>query len=118
MSDWPGRGLVVLAGLSGAAGVALAARAAHMGGVNMETAARFLLLHAPVLMAVGMVRFNRVMTASAAVLAVGVALFAADLVMRESMGTGLFAYAAPIGGIGMMVGWAGIAAAGVFKRVV
>ena len=41
-----GRVLLALAGLTGAAGVALAAAGAHMGGDNLATASVFLLVHA------------------------------------------------------------------------
>ena len=112
------RALVVLAALAGLAGVALAAASAHVTGPgSLETSARFLLFHAPVLLAAsllagsGLVHPGLCRGAGLAV-ATGVALFSGDLAVRALAGTALFPMAAPAGGIGLMVGWAalGIAA--------
>lgn len=106
------RALVVLAGLSGAAGVALSAIAAHAGGSNLDTAARFLLVHAAALLAIGLARpAGRALTLAACGLALGTALFCGDLVARDLLGTRLFPMAAPAGGVLLIAGWLGVAAA-------
>ena len=98
--------------LLGLAGVALSAAAAHVpGGAQADTAARFLLLHAPTLLALaallgtGLVH-PRIGALAGLVLVIGLALFAGDLSMRAFRATALFTRAAPIGGIGLMLGWA------------
>lgn len=108
--------LILAAGLCGAAGVALSAVAAHGASPNMATAATFLVVHAPVLLVVGLSWFNTLMRWAAVILFIGVALFAADLVVRGLAGDRLFAMAAPIGGGLTILGWLGIAAAALFPR--
>ncbi|TIN31627.1 MAG: DUF423 domain-containing protein, partial [Mesorhizobium sp.] len=54
-SDGGSRILVLAGGLVGAAGVALSAAAAHRGGAFTGTAASFLLMHAPVFLAIGLI---------------------------------------------------------------
>ncbi|MBL8581693.1 MAG: DUF423 domain-containing protein [Rhizobiaceae bacterium] len=101
----------VLGGLFGAAGVALSAMAAHRGGAFIGTAATFLLAHAPVLLAIGLVAAGRPMRLATALLGLGVVLFCGDLLAREFLGGRLFPFAAPIGGSAMILGWLGIALA-------
>src|SRR3954463_12217792 len=114
--------LIALAGLSGLAGVALSAAGAHAtGGSNLETAGRFLLIHAAALVglaalaATGLVHPGVARAGGWAILVggggipVGVALFAGDLGMRVWRGAALFPMAAPAGGILLMIGWAAIA---------
>ncbi|WP_457936355.1 DUF423 domain-containing protein [Mesorhizobium sp. 10J20-29] len=108
--------LIAIAGLSGAAGVALSAAAAHSAGPNLGIAASFLLAHAPVFLAVGMLGGNRVMRSGTAALLLGVLLFCGDLVMRDYAGTRLFPMAAPAGGTIMILGWLGIAASALLPR--
>lgn len=103
-------------GLFGAAGVALSAAAAHAGGGNVETAANFLLAHAPALLAIGLFGRGRALAIGGAILLVGVLLFAGDLLMRHYVGTRLFPMAAPLGGTSMIVGWLVIAASAVTLR--
>ena len=110
------RFLILVAGLCGAAGVALSAVAAHGGAANTATAATFLVVHAPVLLVIGMAVFNNIMRWAAIVLLVGLALFAGDLVTRDLTDDRLFAMAAPIGGGLMIVGWVGIALSALFPR--
>lgn len=107
--------LIVLAALSGGAGVALSAAAAHAaGGANLDTAARFLLIHAAAVLALaalagtGLLHPGLGRAAGWALLA-GVALFAGDLSLRAWRGAALFPMAAPAGGIVLMLGW-GLAA--------
>jgi uncharacterized membrane protein YgdD (TMEM256/DUF423 family) len=104
--------LVMVAGLCGAAGVALSAVAAHAGGGNVGTAADFLLLHAPAFLAVGLLAAGRWLDVAAAVLFLGLFLFAGDLLSRDYLGTRLFPGAAPAGGVLMIAGWIGIAVSG------
>ncbi|HEV2557639.1 MAG TPA: DUF423 domain-containing protein [Microvirga sp.] len=104
------RVLIVLASVAGLAGVALSARAAHgPGGPLLETAARFLLIHAAVLLGVAALASGplspRLGSASGLVLALGLALFCGDLVRRALAGAALFPFAAPAGGILLMLGW-------------
>src|SRR5690606_20885048 len=79
------RFLILAAGLLGAGGVALLASAAHAGGDNLQTAAAFMLAHAPVLLAVGIAgrqAGGRILAPAALVVLAGVALFAGDLTLR------------------------------------
>jgi uncharacterized membrane protein YgdD (TMEM256/DUF423 family) len=114
--------LIVLAGLSGLAGVALSAAGAHAtGGSNLETAGRFLLIHAAALVGLaalagtGLVHPGAARAGGWAIL-VGVALFAGDLGMRVWRGAALFPMAAPAGGILLMIGWAAIALSALIPR--
>lgn len=97
--------LVLAGGLCGVAGVALSAAAAHAGGGNVETAASFLLMHAPALLAIGLVGAGCILRTGGFVLLFGLLVFAGDLVMRHYAGARLFPIAAPIGGGVMILGW-------------
>lgn len=110
------RFLVLMAGLSGAAGVALSAAAAHRGGAFTGTAASFLLMHAPVFLAVGLLAANRVLRTGAIVLLVGLLLFCGDLLARDFLGSRLFPMSAPLGGTLLIVGWLAIAASAVTRQ--
>lgn len=110
------RFLILVAGLCGAAGVALAAAAAHRGGPNTATAATFLVVHAPVFLVIGMTVFNNIMRWAALALLLGVALFVGDLVIRDFADQRLFPMAAPTGGGLMILGWLGIAVSALFPR--
>ena len=59
------RVFVLAGGLCGAAGVALSAAAAHLGGAFVGTAASFLLMHAPVFLAVGLIGAERALRSQA-----------------------------------------------------
>ncbi len=96
---------ILAAGICGAAGVALSAAAAHQGGGNLATAAQFLLLHAPALLAIGLLGGWIALRAGGAVLLLGVLLFSGDLIMRHYVGEKLFPFAAPAGGTLMIAGW-------------
>ena len=104
------RVLVGAGGLCGALGVALSAMAAHRGGAFTGTAASFLLMHAPVFLAIGLVGGNRMLRAGGLILLVGLAVFSGDLLARDLLGSRLFPFAAPTGGTLLMVGWLVIAA--------
>jgi len=105
-----GRVLVFAGGLCGAAGVALSAAAAHLGGAFVATAASFLLMHAPVFLAVGLLRGNRILRVGSLVLLVGLLLFCGDLLARDFVGSRLFPMSAPIGGTLLIGGWLVMAA--------
>lgn len=109
--------VLLLAGLMGACGVALAAAATHMGGALLGPASAMCLAHAPAMLAlfVGQ-RLIRTATGAGALMGLGTLLFAGDLVLKQFYGTGLFPMAAPSGGILMMLGWL-LAGAGAFFPV-
>lgn len=111
------RVLLALAGLTGAAGVALAAAGAHMGGDNLATASVFLLVHAAAAagLAAGALT-PRGGTLAAGALLLGAALFAGDLAARAFLGARLFPMAAPAGGMILIAGWLGLALAAAFGR--
>jgi uncharacterized membrane protein YgdD (TMEM256/DUF423 family) len=114
--------LLTLAGLMGAAGVALAALAAHAGdGSRLAPAAQMLLVHAPaVLAAVALIGQGwlgrRLGRAAALGLALGPLLFAADLGMRHVAGHALFPMAAPTGGSLAIIAWLVLALAALARR--
>ena len=108
--------LAAFAALLGAAGVALAAAAAHEAGGELgRTAALFLILHAAALL--GVAAHARPaprpapLIAIGCVMAAGAGLFAADLAARAFLGGRLFPFAAPIGGSAMILSWIALAVA-------
>lgn len=105
-----GRFFVFAGGLTGAAGVALSAIAAHAGGGNIGTAASFLLMHAPALLAIGLIGGGRVLRGGGVIVLVGLLLFCGDLLLRHYNGERLFPMAAPTGGTLMILGWLAVAA--------
>jgi uncharacterized membrane protein YgdD (TMEM256/DUF423 family) len=113
--------LIVFGALAGLIGVALSAMAAHgPGGANLETASRFLLLHAPVLLAtVALTRADAVSPGMGRVagwlIVAGLILFCGDLAMRSFRNAALFPMAAPIGGFVLMGGWAMLALAALVR---
>ncbi len=113
--------LIVAASLAGLLGVALSAAAAHSpGAANLETAARFLLIHAAVLLAIVALAFVGALhpgigRVAGWMVVAGLALFCGDLVMRALRGAALFPMAAPIGGFVLMGGWGLIAAAALMR---
>lgn len=96
---------IVAGGICGAAGVALSAAAAHQGGGHLATAAQFLLIHAPALLAIGLLGGWLALRTGGAVLLLGILLFSGDLIMRHYIGGRLFPLAAPAGGTLMIAGW-------------
>ena len=97
--------LVSSGGLAGAIGVALSALAAHEGGAGLAIPASFLLMHAPALLGIGYLASGRVARGGGLLLLVGLVLFCGDLVARHALGTRLFPYAAPGGGLALIGGW-------------
>lgn len=108
--------ILLVSGLTGAAGVALAAAASHGDAPFLGSASTMCLAHAPVLLALylGYKQF-RTAALAASILGLGTMVFAGDLVARHYLGARLFPFAAPLGGMMMMLGWLFIAA-GVFWR--
>lgn len=109
--------LLLLAGLMGASGVALAAAAAHAApGAGLDSAAYLLLFHAvAVLGAAGLANQGLLwsplaLTAMAGFVLGGV-LFAGDVSMRVFAGHRLFPMAAPTGGSLLILAWLILAAA-------
>lgn len=114
-----GRILLFLGGLFGAAGVALSAVNAHLGGVNVGTAASFLLAHAPALVAIGLLGARRgdgLIRFGGLALLIGPLLFSGDLLMREFTGERLFPMAAPSGGTLTILGWIIVAIGAIWRR--
>jgi uncharacterized membrane protein YgdD (TMEM256/DUF423 family) len=115
-------GLASVASLMGAAGVALAALAAHKDGGDFgRTASLFLMIHAAALIGVTAhaARAPRALLVAGYALALGTLLFSGDLTSLAFGGARLFPYAAPIGGSLMIFSWAALAfvfAAGLMKR--
>lgn len=100
------RALLAISGIMGAAGIALAAAGAHMGGENLTSAAVFLLIHAAAV--AGLSASGAAMRGlgiAASLLALGAILFSGDLAARVFWGERLFPMAAPAGGIIMIAGW-------------
>lgn len=108
-----------VAGILGGGGVALAAAATHGGDTHfLGAASTMCLAHAPALLAV-YVGYDRIRTAPAAavLLGLGTLIFAGDLIIRHFGGSSLFPMAAPIGGMGMIAGWAAVALGAFFRTV-
>ena len=104
--------VVLLAGLIGASGVALAAAATHAAGEGLlDPASAMALAHAPAMVAlVAAQRVIRTATGAALLMGMGVALFTSDLTLKQFAGIGLFPMAAPAGGFAMITGWLAVAA--------
>ena len=108
---------IVLGGLMGAAGVALAAAAAHsQSAVRLEPAGYLLILHAAALVS-GVAALERALLwrplgiVALAGFVAGPSLFAADLSLRAFMGQRLFPLAAPSGGAIAIAAWVILAVA-------
>lgn len=107
--------LLMVAGILGAAGVALAAAATHTGATQMlGNASAMCLAHAPAILALVALRHAlRAASMAAFLLGPGCLLFTADLVSRHFFDSRLFFFAAPIGGSMLIAGWVAVIA-GVF----
>ncbi len=114
--------LIVVAGLYGAAGVGLAAAAAHLAvDASLATAANFLLFGAGGIAAAAALaavsgRSWSFAEVGGAMLALGTALFSGAITARVLAGTVIFPMAAPTGGTMLMAGWLVIALAGLQRR--
>ena len=111
--------LIASAGVLGALGVAAAAMAAH-GGETPHFAAMsaMALAHAPVLLILGLAGRGRGLALAGLVIGLGCLVFVADLAFRTWIGMPLFPGAAPIGGVGMILGWLGLAFAASFPKLI
>ncbi len=116
------RPAIVLAGLMGAAGVALAAIAAHLpDAAQLGTASSMLLFHAAavtgaaLLTAYGLVLRPLGLAATYGFI-LGSALFAGDLTLRQYTGQRLFPMAAPTGGSTMILSWLALALSAAWPR--
>jgi uncharacterized membrane protein YgdD (TMEM256/DUF423 family) len=107
---------LVVAGLMGAAGVALWAAAAHAKpGAGLENAAQMLLFHAvAVLAATPLLDTGRLWRATGLFAVggwlIGSLLFAGDIALRAFTGQRLFPMAAPVGGTILIFAWLVLAA--------
>ena len=115
--------LIGLAGLMGAAGVALAAASAHgVDASRLASASAMLLFHATAMLAVIALLARGLLHGGIGLVAalgfvVGAALFAGDLTLRQYAGHALFPMAAPTGGTVMIASWLAVTlAAMVAKR--
>ena len=114
--------VAVCAGLMGAAGVALAAAAAHLAdGGRLATASSMLLVHAcaaigaALLAEAGATRRRAGLIATFGLI-VGPCLFAGELCLHWFAGTSLFVMAAPTGGTLTIASWLVLALAAAWPR--
>lgn len=109
--------LLVIAALMGAAGIMLAAAAAHaVPGAGLDAAASMLLFHAAAALgAAALVHqgllWRHLGLAVIAAWGIGAGLFSGDIALRALAGHRLFPMAAPAGGIVLILGWLGLAVA-------
>ena len=97
---------IIAAALLGAAGVAAAAAGTHGEALHMNALALIALTHAPALMAIALLApANRAFSAALLFIGVGAGVFCVDMAMRQFTGRGLLAYASPVAGFVMIVGW-------------
>jgi uncharacterized membrane protein YgdD (TMEM256/DUF423 family) len=112
------RALIAIAGLMGAAGIVLAALSAHGSDLpHLATASSMLLFHAPVILALVLLKDRELAQRQLAIAAaigftVGALLFAADLTVRDFFGHALFPMAAPSGGTILIGSWVLLTLAG------
>ncbi len=103
--------LIALAGLMGAAGVALAAASAHgTDASRLASASAMLLFHATAILASVALLSRGLLHGGIGLIAafgfvIGAALFAGDLTVRQYAGHSLFPMAAPTGGTLMIASW-------------
>ena len=109
--------LIALAALMGAAGIALAAAAAHQAdATRLASASSMLLFHASAVLAASAliergVIHGKVGLVAALGFVIAAALFAGDLTLRQYAGYSLFPMAAPTGGTLLIVSWLVLAVA-------
>ena len=114
--------ILLIAALQGAGGVTLAAMAAHVeASANLATASQFLMIHACAAIAVTVatrsgLTLRPLGLAATAGFVIGAALFAADVAMRAYLGHRLFPFAAPTGGMLLIIGWLLVAIAALAAR--
>jgi uncharacterized membrane protein YgdD (TMEM256/DUF423 family) len=110
---------IALAGMMGAAGVILAALAAHAApGAGLDGAAYMLLFHAVAILAASPLLKRPLIPRPILIISLGAwvfgsVVFSGDIGMRALAGHRLFPMAAPIGGFAMIVGWLALAIAAI-----
>src|SRR5512139_2970623 len=114
--------LLVLAGLMGAAGIVLAAAAAHGApGAGLDSAGYLLLIHAAAVTGGTALMHQAMLSRTAgpvalAGFALGAALFAGDVAARAYLGSRLFPMATPAGGTILIASWLALAFAALTAR--
>jgi uncharacterized membrane protein YgdD (TMEM256/DUF423 family) len=114
--------IIFAAGLMGAAGVILAAVAAHKaGGTLLPAASSMLLFHAPAALLATLLADRQIISprlglAAAGGFVAGATLFSTDLTVLQFLGHRLFPMAAPSGGTLMILSWFLLAIAAVWPR--
>ncbi len=109
--------LIALGGLMGAVGIVLTAAGAHgKPGVGLDSAGYLLLIHAVVVLAGSMATQQALILRPLGIAVIcgfilGATLFAADVAARAYLGHRLFPFAAPTGGMIMIMSWLGLIAA-------
>lgn len=109
--------LILLAGLMGAGGIVLAAAGAHAAPqAGLDSAAHMLLFHAAAVLGGAALTqqgtlWRPLMLGVLIAWVAGAALFSGDIALRAFAGHRLFAFAAPTGGIILIMAWLGIAVA-------
>ncbi len=112
---------LVIAGVFGAAGIALAAAGAHTApSAGLDSAANILLFHAVAILGCTALLLQSMLSRQLALIALaawalGKILFSADVALRAFVGQRLFPMAAPTGGIILILAWLVLAAAALAK---
>lgn len=113
--------IVAVAGCMGLAGTALAAADAHLGGGTLtRLAAEFLLIHAAAMLGLAALaggggRGALWFLLSAGLLGAATTIFSADLALAGWFDWHPFPPAAPLGGMGLVLGWFGVVTAAVME---
>ncbi|MBR0966681.1 DUF423 domain-containing protein [Bradyrhizobium diazoefficiens] len=114
--------LIGLAGLMGAAGVALAAASAHGADAGrLASASTMLLFHATAILAAVALLSRGLLHGGMGLVAafgfvIGTTLFAGDLTLRQYAGHSLFPMAAPTGGTMMIASWLAVTLAAMMAK--
>ena len=109
--------LIALAGVMGAAGIVLTAAGAHgKPGVGLDGAGYLLLIHAVAVIAGIVAARSGIILRPLGTIVIcgfilGAALFAADVAARAYLGGRLFPFAAPTGGVILIISWLALIAA-------
>jgi uncharacterized membrane protein YgdD (TMEM256/DUF423 family) len=114
---------LMLAGLMGAAGVALLAAGAHASpGAGLDSAGQILLFHAAAIIGGVAALAQGLLARPAATIALagfvlGALLFSGDIALRAFAGQRLFPLAAPTGGTILILAWLAVAATAAFTAL-
>jgi uncharacterized membrane protein YgdD (TMEM256/DUF423 family) len=115
--------LIALAGLMGAAGIMLAAAGAHAApSAGLDGAAYMLLFHAAALLGgVALLQqgalWRPLALIALAAWVVGAVLFSGDIALRAFAGHRLFAFAAPSGGVILILAWLALTVAAIVSAM-